>query len=146
MPHALRQLAIQLGLVVFCVAFLVFTNGRVSVSSQITTCVVPPHVGGYPPPKISWPQGSTVTVKIDDTWNVSDRNAFRAGIEKWNEALNCSGVTFIDFSATHFDNYKGPIPTDTVYWQRKSPVGIEIFFRDTSQLRIRAAKVPILPN
>jgi hypothetical protein len=146
MPHPLRQPAIQLGLVLFCGLFLVFTNG-VSVSSQVSTCVSPPHIAGYPPPKISWPQGSTVTVKIDDTWtNQSDRNAFKEGIEKWNDALNCSGVTFIDFSATHFTDYGGAIPNNTVYWQRKSPVGVEMFFHNPFQLRVRAAKVPILPN
>lgn len=146
MPHPLRQLAIQLGLILFCGIFLVFTNDSVPVSSQVTMCVPPPHVPGYPPPKISWPQGTTVTVKIDDTWNESDRNAFRTGIEKWNEALNCSGVTFVGFTATHFTDYGGSISNNTVYWQRKSPLGIEMFFNSPSQLRVRAAKVPILPS
>src|ERR1041384_397230 len=146
MPHA-SQLAIQLGLIVSCVLFIIFTKSGVSVSSQVSTCVVPPHYPGQPPPKISWPQNSIVTVKIDDTWtNDNDQNAFREGIEKWNDALNCSGVRFIDFSAQHFADYNGPVPNNTVYWQRKSPLGVEMFFYDTVQLRVRAAKVPILPN
>ena len=87
-------------------------------------------------------------MKIDDTWtDDSDRSAFREGIEKWNEALNCSGVRFIDFSTEHFTNYDGPIPSNnTVYWQRKSPLGVEMFFYNPFQLRVRAAKVPILPS
>lgn len=147
MPHVSRQLALQLGLIIFCVLFVTLMNGGNSVSSQVNTCVVPPHYPGYPPPKISWPQNTIVTVKIDDTWtNESDRNAFRGGIEKWNEAFNCSGVRFIGFSTEHFSDYGGPIPNNTVYWQRKSPVGVEIFFQGAFQLRVRAAKVPILPN
>lgn len=145
MPHISRQLAIQIGLIVFCVLFVMFTKSGVSVSSQVSTCVPPPHYPGYPPPKMSWPENSTVTVKIDDTWtNESDRNAFREGIEKWNEAFNCSGVRFIGFSPEHFANYDGPVPEKTVYWQRRPRVGVEMFFYNVLQLRVRAAKVPIL--
>ena len=147
MPHTSQQLAIQLGLIVFWVLFIIFTKSSVSVSSQVSTCVVPPHYPLYPPPKISWPQNSIVTVKIDDAWTSnSDRNAFREGIEKWNEALNCSGVRFIDFSAQHFADYNGPVPNNTVYWQRNSLLGVEMFFHDMVQLRVRAAKVSILPS
>ena len=55
MTHASRQFAIQSGLVVFCISFVVFTRSWVSVSSQVSTCVNPPHYPGYPPPKQSWP-------------------------------------------------------------------------------------------
>ena len=146
MPHASRQLAIQLGLIVFCFVFVVFTRSGVPVSSQISTCVNPPRYPGIPPPKWSWLPNSVVTVKIDDTWDQNDRDAFREGIQKWNDAFNCSGVRFVDFSAEHFTNYDGPIPNNTVYWQRRSKIGVESFFYTTFQLRVRAAKVPILPS
>ena len=76
MPHASRQLAIQLGLIVFCFVFVVFTRSGVPVSSQISTCVNPPRYPGIPPPKWSWLPNSVVTVKFDDTWDQSDRDAF----------------------------------------------------------------------
>ena len=147
MPHASRQLAIQSGLIVFCVLFIIFTRSGASVSSQVPDCAVPPHYPGYPPPNMSWPYGSTVTVKIDDTWtNASDRNAFRAGIEKWNGAANCSGVTFVGFQTQHFTDYEAAPPTNTVYWQRKSDLGVRMHYHPGTPLRVRAARVGLLPE
>jgi hypothetical protein len=51
-----------------------------------------------------------VTVRIDDAWSDPERAAFQAGVEKWNQANNCSSVTFGDYSPIHFTNYTSAPP------------------------------------
>lgn len=132
------QLTIQVGLILFCCLFIAVTRSEVTVNSQ-SSCLVP---FWETPPKDSWHQHENVTVRIDDAWGEPERNAFQAGIEKWNQANNCSGVTFGDYSSIHFTNYSSAPPDWTIWWQRKAPVGVLYFFAAPTYLqRVRAAIV-----
>jgi len=124
MSHRHRQLTLQLTLILFCCLFIAVTRTEVTVNSQ-SSCLVPFY---ETPPRDSWRQYENVTVRIDDTWGEAERNAFQAGIEKWNQANNCSSVTFGDYSPIHFTTYTGAPPDWTVWWQRKSPVGVLYFY------------------
>lgn len=143
MSQGHRQLRIQCGLILFCCLFIAVTRTELTVNSQ-SSCLVP---FWETPPKDSWHKFENVTVRIDDAWAEADRNAFQAGIEKWNQALNCSSVTFFDYSSIHFSNYNAAPPDWTLWWQRRSPVGVLYFFAAPQSLqRLRAAIVPIPPN
>src|ERR1051325_11134763 len=135
---------IQLSLILFCCLFIAVTRSEVSVNSQ--SCIVP-HLAS--PPKLSWYKNQQVTVRIDDAWSPEERGYFQQGIEKWNQALNCSGVLFHDFSPIHFASYSlSDSPPDfTVWWQRTSPLAVRFFFTfpETAK-RLRAAIVPIIPE
>lgn len=82
------------------------------------------------PPKFSWYKNQQVAVRIDDAWSPEERGYFQQGIEEWNQALNCSGVNFHNFSSIHFASYSlSDAPPDfTVWWQRTSPLGVRYFF------------------
>ena len=113
------------------------------VNSQ-SSCLVPFY---ETPPRDSWHQYENVTVRIDDAWPEPERGAFQSGIEKWNLAGNCSSVTFGDYSSLHFTNYTTAPPDWTIWWQRKSPVGVLYFYViPLYQKRLRAAIVPIPPD
>jgi hypothetical protein len=142
MSYRHRQHAIQLGLIIFCCLFVVVTRTEIPVESQ--SCIVP---FWEPPPKDSWRQFEQIAVRIDDAWEESERLAFQQGIEKWNIASNCSYVTFYDYSPIHFTTYEEIPPNWTLWFQRKSPVGITYFFTFPQNLqRLRAAIVPIPPD
>ena len=85
MPHQQEQRIVQFSLIVFCCLFVAVTRTEVSVSSE--TCVVPYWEA---PPKHSWLQFEQVAVRIDDKWNDIERGYLQQGIEKWNQADNCS--------------------------------------------------------
>lgn len=143
MSYRHRQLTIQLALILFCCLFIAVTRTEVTVNSQ-SSCLVP---FWETPPKDSWRQYENVTVRFDDAWSESERSAFQAGIEKWNQTNNCSSVTFGDYSPIHFTTYSDPPPDWTVWWQRKSPVGVLYFYAiPLYQKRLRAAIVPIPAN
>ena len=143
MSYKHRQLTIQCGLIVFCILFLAVTRTEVIVNSQ-SSCFVPFY---EKPPTYSWHEFENVAVRIDDSWEEPERNAFQAGIEKWNQANNCSSVTFGDYSSIHFENYTTAPPDWTLWWQRRSPVGVLYFFAAPLHLkRLRAAIVPIPAN
>ena len=91
----------------------------INVGSQVVYCTPPGFLA--PPPARSWMPNALVQVKIDDTWNETDRGYIEEGIRKWNGALNCSGVVFTDFSPQHFSDYAASPPDNTVYWQRTDP-------------------------
>jgi len=143
MSYKHRQHTLQFAMILFCCLFVAVTRSEVSVDSQ--SCVVP-HWS--PPPKDSWYKNEQVTVRIDDAWNETDRGFFQQGIEKWNQANNCSGVTFQDFRSIHFTTYGNTAPPDwTLWWQRRSPTGV-MFFYATPQIlrRLIAVIVPIPAN
>lgn len=97
MSYKHRDRTIQLSLIVFCCLFVAVTRTELPVQSQ--SCIVP-HLGS--PPKLSWYKNQQVAVRIDDAWTPDERGYFQEGIEKWNQAYNCSGVLFHDFSPIHF--------------------------------------------
>ena len=146
MPDNCRQRTIQFSLIVFCCLFVAVTTAETSVDCQSCTCIVGNLAG---PPKFSWYTNQQVAVRIDDAWDSVDRGYFQEGIEKWNQADNCSGVSFNDFRPIHFASYdvtQAP-PDFTVWWQRTSPVGVVFFFTfPQSQKRLIAAIVPLLPE
>jgi hypothetical protein len=88
-------------------------------------------------------------VKIDDRWSPDERVYFQQGIEKWNQANNCSGVFFHDYSPIHFTSYSATAapPDFTVWWQQTSPLGVIYFFTfpQTSK-RLLSVIVPIIPD
>lgn len=144
MSHKHSEHKIQFSLVIFCCLFVAVTRTEVSVESQ--SCRIPYLAA---PPKVSWYKNEQVTVRLDDTWSAPERGYFQQGIEKWNQANNCSGVLFHDFSPIHFTSYsptQSP-PDYTVWWQRTSPVGVRFFFLEPEYLkRLRAAIIPIPPD
>jgi hypothetical protein len=142
MPYKQFQQTIQFSLIVFCCLFVAVTRTEVSVNSQ--SCVVPHW---ETPPKDSWHQNEQVAVRIDDAWDPTERGYFQQGIEEWNQALNCSGVNLHDFRSIHFTDYGQAPPDYTLWWQRRSPVGVLYFFTFPQNLqRLRAAIVPIPPS
>lgn len=90
MRYTHRERIIQLSLIVFCCLFVAVSRTEVSVNSQ--SCIVPNLA---PPPKFSWYKNQQVAVRIDDAWSPEERGYFQQGIEKWNQALNCSGFSFM---------------------------------------------------
>ena len=146
MSYNYRQRIIQFSLILFCCLFVAATRAEVSVDGQSCTCIV-----GFwnPPPKYSWYKNQQVAVRIDDAWDSTERGYFQEGIEKWNQANNCSGVSFYDFSAIHFTSYdltQAP-PDFTVWWERTGPLGVIAFYTfPQTQKRIRAAIVPLIPE
>jgi hypothetical protein len=125
--------------------FVAATKTEVSVDYQSCTCIVGTWLR---PPQHSWYKNQQVAVRIDDAWNAVERGYFQQGVEKWNQASNCSGVFFYDFSPIHFSSYdltQSP-PDFTVWFERTGPVGVAAFYTEPqSQRRIRAAIVPLLP-
>ena len=113
MLHKNPQLIIKFSLILFCVLFVGIT--RIEEPASCQSCVV-----GFwePPPKDSWLQNEQVAVRIDDSWNSTERGFFEQGIRKWNGALNCSNVTFHDFSSIHFENFNNAPPDFTLWWQK----------------------------
>ena len=103
-----------------CVNYsLLLATVLIAVVTQVAT-----HVGaqssctGEPPTgpnsfKNSWPANKNVSVRIDDAWSSSSRNALASGVNEWNgwRILNCSGVFFSGFEAIHFNDYAALPPT-----------------------------------
>jgi len=117
-----------------------------SETGRCDTCIVS-HWSS--PPKDSWYKNQQVAVRIDDAWtDPIARGYFQQGIEKWNQADNCSGVNFHDFSAIHFASYPTDAPPDfTMWWQKTSPLGVRYFYTFPGYLqRLRAVIVPIFPS
>lgn len=146
MSHNQRQRTIQLSLIVFCCLFVAATRTEVPVDCQTCTCIV-----GFwlPPPQHSWYKNEQVAVRIDDAWDPVERGYLQEGIEKWNQANNCSGVSFSDFRPIHFVTYDlAQAPPDfTVWFVRTGPLGVRAFYTEPQiQRRIRAAIVPIIPE
>ena len=110
MSHTHRQRTIQFGLILFGCLFIAVTRTGSVVNSQ-SSCVVP-FMGT--PPRYSWRQNENVTVRIDDAWSESERNAFQAGIEKWNQANNCSWVTFGDYKNSLLVDSRGCSSEDVI--------------------------------
>lgn len=134
------QHLIQFTLIVFCCLFVTVARSEIAVNS-----CPPPFV--ELPPKNSWRQFEQVAVRIDDAWNETDRGYIQQGIEKWNQANNCSWVTFHDFSSIDFTNYTETPPDRTVWWQRTSPVGVIYVYAAPQHLqRLIGAIIPIPPG
>lgn len=86
MPHRQRQRLIKLSLIVFCCIFVAVTRMETSTKSEayenteVIDCSFPPP--WTIPPQFSWPQFTSVTVRIDDAWtpttaqNVIDNSYF----------------------------------------------------------------------
>src|SRR5688572_1713331 len=108
MSHKNAERTVQFSLIVFCCLFVAVT--RVEVPAACQSCIVPHWEA---PPKNSWLQFEQVAVRIDDAWNEPDRNALQQGIEKWNQADNCSWVTFYDYSPINFATYDQVPPDNT---------------------------------
>jgi hypothetical protein len=56
----------------------------------------------------------------------TDRDFFKEGIEKWNAALNCSGVRFVDFSTQHFTDYNAAPPDTPCIGRENLPLACSI--------------------
>lgn len=124
--------------------FLVTALAGTAVHVGAQTCTAPPNMSLT----YSWPANTSVTVKIDDGWGETDRQAFANGMAKWNGQANCSGVTFSGFQTQHFTDYSAAPPDRTVYWQKDDPLngyngGV---YYHISNNRIRAVRVKILPS
>lgn len=142
MPHKHTERTIQISLIVLCCFFLAVMRNEVPANTQ--SCIVPHWEA---PPKDSWLQYEQVAVRIDDAWNESERSYFQQGIEKWNQADNCAWVTFYDYSPIHFDSYDQVPPDYTLWFQRRSPLGVAYFYKmPQASKRLRAVIVPILPQ
>ena len=140
MSYQHRQRTIQFSLIIFCCLFVAVTRAEVSVNCQGCTCIV----GNLaPPPKSSWYANQQVAVRIDDAWTDVERAYFQEGIEKWNQANNCSGVLFHDFRPLHFTNYDLTVapPHFTVWWVRTGPLGVVSEFGVPYGNRTRVAAV-----
>jgi hypothetical protein len=139
---------IKLGLILFCCIFVAITRFATPNNAEAADCRIPPPFAF--PPQYSWPQFTAVKVRIDDTWNEVQRNYFKQGIEKWNTALNCSAVTFSDFTSIHIANYltEQP-PLNTIWWEQAGTTGVQYFWAPQSNFRLTGAIVPLpsnLPN
>ena len=110
MSYQHKQRTIQLSLILFCCLFVAITRAEVSVGCQSCTCIVG---FWFSPPKHSWYSNQQVAVRIDDAWTDVERAYFQEGIEKWNQANNCSGVLFHDFRPLHFTNYDFTVAPQT---------------------------------
>jgi len=125
-----------------CFFALNFAGSAVRVIAQ--SCTAPPYMDI----QYSWPRDTPVTVKIDDAWGATDRQAFADGMSKWNGQNNCSGVTFSGFQEQHFTDYGAAPPDNTVYWQKDEPgngfAGGVLYH--LSNNRIRAVRVKISPT
>ncbi len=90
---------------------------------------------------------------IDDSWtSADDRNAFAAGMAKWNDVniCNCSGVTFSGFQSYHFTDYSAIPPNFTIYWERTDPntgsnAAVFYHFGGTPQ-RVISATIKVVPG
>lgn len=145
MSYNFRQRTIQFSLILFCCLFVAATRAEVPVGCQSCTCVV-----GFwlTPPQHSWLKNEQVAVRIDDAWDPVDQGYLQQGIEKWNQANNCSNVSFHDFSSIHFASYnldQSP-PDFTVWFVRTGPLGVRVFYNSPTERRIRAAIVPLIPE
>ena len=107
MSHNQKERIVQFGLILICCLFVALT--RTGQPSSCQSCGAVPF--WEHPPKDSWHKNEKVAVRIDDSWDDIQRGYFQEGINKWNQALNCSGVLFYDFSAIHFTDY-GQAPPD----------------------------------
>lgn len=140
MSHNQKERIVQFGLILICCLFVALT--RTGQPSSCQSCGAVPF--WEHPPKDSWHKNEQVAVRIDDSWDDIQRGYFQEGINKWNQALNCSGVLFYDFSAIHFTDYGQAPPDFTLWWQRRSPVGVLYFFAAPQSFqRLRAAIIPI---
>jgi hypothetical protein len=146
MSYQHRQRTIQFSLIIFCCLFVAVTRAEVSINCQGCTCIV----GNLaPPPKSSWYANQQVAVRIDDAWTDVERAYFQQGIEKWNQANNCSGVLFHDFRPLHFTNYDFTVAPQTSRSGGLDPGLWEsecFLLSPESQARLRSAIVPIIPE
>jgi hypothetical protein len=142
MSHKYAQRIVQVSLILFCCVFVAVTRTEVPANSQ--SCIVPHWEA---PPRDSWLQLEQVAVKIDDAWDELERSHLEQGIEKWNQADNCSSVTFYDYSPIHFASYDQVPPDYTMWFQRRAPLGVIYFYKSPQALkRLRAVIVPIIPE
>jgi hypothetical protein len=94
MSTSLKHFILQGSIFVSWIFLVILPLTNESVEAQIT-CPKLKYIA--PIPGWSWYANTTVTVKIDDSWNESERAAIADGNMKWND-FNCSGVEFVDFS------------------------------------------------
>lgn len=148
MPTSIKHFILQAAILVCWLIFIIFPMMNKSVEAQ-NTC---PNLKYLAPlPGWSWYADTTVTVKIDDGWNESERNAIADGNRKWND-FNCSGVKFVDFSEKTFtlSEYNNHPPDGFVYWQRIDPENSGhnggTFFKLDIAERIKAARIKIHPT
>ncbi len=118
------QTAAQIALLAASIMVIVATQAMVGSKAQ-GWCATPPLYDN--PIEGSFSPTAWVTVKVDNKWDESGRQAFGSGAEKWNGS-NCSGVTYHYSGAIHFENdaaYFEDPPFWTVHFQRKTRQGME---------------------
>lgn len=103
-----------------------------------------------PPPLKSWPWNSNVIVKIDSSFNPTDRLAIKNGVMKWNGAPNCSFVSFSDFEPQTFtsEEYSSPAPDGKIYWLKvdfDSPFSAGALSAFDNFLRVKSARILVKP-
>lgn len=148
MRTSFRHFILQGAILVCWLFFVILPTANRSVEAQITC----PNLKYLAPiPGWSWYANTTVTVKIDDGWNASERAAIADGNLKWND-FNCSGVEFIDFSEKTYSlsEYDNHPPDGFVYWQRIDPEngGFSggVFYKFDEFFRVKAARIKIHPT
>src|SRR5437879_1277117 len=113
----LNKKTMSLYALLFAVFVLTLTTRFTERAGAYTCLPGVPRLYAYAEEK-SWAQNTQVTVKIDDSWtDATDRQAFAAGMTKWNN--DCSGVNFSGFDTQHFtdsdyDEHIAP-PNGSVY-------------------------------
>src|ERR1044072_5487959 len=125
MAHS-RPMSILVRVVVVCLLTCAVTRAVLGLlmpdaQAQSSCCAVqPPLEDNYL--GTSWPQGKSVTVKVQTQFGTDALNELSAGITSWNgyNAATCSGVTFgtatlADFAITD------PIPNYTIRVNRTNP-------------------------
>lgn len=148
-----KHLLIQAGLLCLLLILLTFTKLELKSKAQ-SSCVQPQLMHGDFVFWDSWPKGTNVTVRIDDTWSATERGFFEQGIRKWNGVpplpANCSLVTFSGFSSHRFSSYTASPPDNTADWMRTTPGNSfngEVLYHyiDEVNFRIRAVRHLIRP-
>jgi hypothetical protein len=147
--HAPIQTIIQIAIMALCILLIITTQLLTKSKAQVG-CVEPPRYVNFV--KGSWPQGTSVFVKVDDKWDTTEQDAFGAGTEKWNagSVINCSVVMFNYIGAVHFENdddYLQDAPNQTVYFQKRTQGGLEGVVADHGGVpeRVKSAVVLISP-
>ena len=148
MSTSLRHFILQGAILVSWLLLVILPMANKSVDAQITC----PNLKYLSPiPGVSWYANTRVTVRIDDGWNQSERNAIADGNVKWND-FNCSGVEFVDFSEKNYtlSEYNNHPPDGFVYWQRIDPENNGhsggVFFKLDVHERTLAARIKIHPT
>jgi hypothetical protein len=141
----------------FAIQILVLSAWAMLLTSTQKTAAVEPFTCPTelkflaPPPLKSWPWNSSVVVRIDSSFSPTDWLAIKNGVIKWNNAPNCSLVSFSDFEPQTFtsEEYSSPAPDGKIYWQRvdiNSPFSGGAVSEFDNFLRVKSAKIIVKPS